>query len=95
MDVMDDLWMIYGCFWMVLSFDLFHTGPRAATHTLTSGPVVSHIYNTIMIRESTCNNIISFQLYVYCISFSLPTIPFDHSPLCFSSVFLSVPIDCE
>ena len=62
---------VYGCFMDAFwNFELFHTGPRVGTHTHTGPSGITHVYtyiciNTIMIRASTCNNLISFHLYVY------------------------------
>ena len=94
------LWMflnVYGCLWMFMdvfwmafwNFDLFHTGPRVGTHTTSHKAQWYLIYtlmNTIiMISASTCNNLISFHLYVYIDKFLsshqqfLPTYSFDRS----------------
>ena len=63
-------WMFYGwmdglelCFISTLDLmrGLTHTPPR----TRPSGISYMHQYNTIMIKASTCNNLISVHLYVY------------------------------
>ena len=64
------LWMFMDVFWMAFwNFDFFHSGPRVGAHTTSHTAQWYHIYilmNTIiMISASTCNNLISFHLYVY------------------------------
>ena len=63
-----------------------HTPPR----TRPSGISYMHQYNTIMIKASTCNNLISVHLYVYNDKFfPLPThtLLIDLSSLAFPSLF--------
>ena len=77
------LWMFLDAVWMDLDFDLFlhwtscgdsHTPPR----TRPSGISYMHQYNTIMIKASTCNNLISVHLYVYNDKFFSPPHSFSH-----------------
>ena len=52
---------VFGWIWI---FVLFHTGPHVGAHPNIEPSGITYM-NTIIIRASTFNNIISFHLYVY------------------------------